>query len=381
MRSVTVIGCGRMGRRRLDALRAVAQARLVSVCDADEEAARAAEKEYGVPSRRDWQAALDDGADAVLVCAPNFLHAPTAIEALRRGQHVFCEKPLATTVGDARAMVLAALASRGTLTVGANIRLFPNVAEAFRLFREGAVGELLSARVWIGHDGWNLATPWYRDARSVGGGTLIDNGIHALDLLRLFMGELVDCAGMVDTARWTALALGRAEFSPPGPAPEENGRALEDNAMGLFRSAAGRLGTLHSSWTERGGYLQLEVNGAEGFLRLACRGGGATLELAGTDGKTTLRDFSSLPPTSCRDEMAAYCAALEAARRPRPTGYDGLRAVQSAHALYDSARSGERVDLWTDGDRELRERVRSWEASSGSPGSTATSTRAAAPSA
>lgn len=367
--AVSVIGCGRMGRRRLEALRAIEGIRLLSACDSDEAAARTAEDAYRFPVRRDWREALDDGADAVVVCLPNVLHAPVAAEALRRGLHVFCEKPLATTEEDARALVEAALRSGSTLAVGSNLRRFPNVAEAMRLHGAGAIGELLSARAWIGHDGWNLATPWYRDAGQTGGGTLIDNGIHALDLLRWFLGEVVECTGLVDTARWTPRALG----SRSGP--------LEDNAMGMFRGERGRLASVHSSWTERGGYFQLEVNGTEGLLRVSCRAGAATLERVSASGRSETLDFSDRPPTSCADELAAWRDALLAGERPKPDGYDGLRAVQMALAIYASARSGARSSLWTEADRELGRRTRERETSSGSRGSTATSTRAAAPSA
>lgn len=386
--TVSVIGCGRMGRRRLEALSALDRVRLVSACDSDESAAGAAERDFRVPARRDWREALDDGADAVVVCLPNRLHAPVAAEALRRGRHVFCEKPLATTEEDARALVEAALRAGSTLAVGSNLRRFPNVAEAMRLHRAGAIGEVLSARAWIGHDGWNLATPWYRDAGQTGGGTLIDNGIHALDLLRWFLGEVVECTGLVDTARWTPRALGsrqgpRAGRSPAMPAitgaTKEAG--LEDNAMGVFRSESGRLASVHSSWTERGGYFQLEVNGAEGLLRTSCRAGGATLERVSASGRSETLDFSDRPPASCRDELAAWRDALRAGERPDPDGYDGLRAVQMALAIYASAQSGARSSLWTQADRELGRRVREWETSNGSRGSTATSTRAAAPSA
>ena len=361
---VVVIGCGRMGLRRLDALRAVPGVEIAAACDPEEEAARAVEG-LGIPCPRDWRDALRVPSEAVFICTPNAFHAPLAVEALRLGRHVFCEKPLAASVEDARAMVEASLESTGTLTVGANLRHFPNVAEALRLNAEEAIGPALFCRAWIGHNGWNRAVPWYRRRPISGGGTLLDNGSHAFDLARLFMGEIVHCTGFTD---------------PPGGGGGED--PVEENAVGIFRDREGRLATVQSSWNEWAGYFEFAAYGTRGYLKLACRESACTLERGGLDGRTELRDYSRLPSRSVEAEVAAYARGLMEGRRAGPGGYDGLRCVRMAFGVYESSRSGAAVPLWGPGDEDLRRRMEDHcRDSSASPGSTATSTRAADPSA
>lgn len=331
---VAVIGCGRMGRRRLDALREVPEVEIAAACDPDEEAARALEG-LGLRCLRDWREALRVPAEAVFICTPNAFHAPVAVEALRLGRHVFCEKPLAASVEEARGMLEASLTSAGSLTVGSNLRHFPNVAEALRLWSEEAIGAPLFCRAWIGHNGWNRAVSWYRRRPLSGGGALLDNGCHVFDLVRLFLGEAVRCTGFID---------------PPG---EET---VEHNAVGVFRDREGRLASVQSSWNEWAGYSEFAAYGTRGYLKLSCRESAATLERGGLDGRTELRDYSRLPRRSVEAEVAAYVLALREGRRPRPDGYDGLRCVRMAFGVYESSRSGAAVSLWGPEDEELRRR-------------------------
>jgi predicted dehydrogenase len=338
----SVIGCGRMGMRRLRCLKDHPATKIVAVSDSTDELARKAAAEFGVPAHRDWSEVLGPDVDGVFVCTPNKHHAEITIEALRRGKHVFCEKPLARNVAESRAMVSAALASKGFLKTGSNLRYFPNILAAQRLLSEGKIGDLLFSRSWIGHEGWNLTKQWFSQVESSGGGTFLDNGCHVFDILRWFMGEMIECVGMTDTGLW--------KIEP-----------LEDNAVGVFRSHRGKLALVHSSWTEWAGYFYMEVYGSDGFLRIDCRKAACTLTVGTTKGEMTVQDFSSLPPSSYQDEVRAFVTSLQEGRQPYPSGFDGLRAVQMAHGVYDAGRTGSKSSLWTEDDRALSERVQAAE--------------------
>ena len=95
-------------------------------------------------------------------------------------------------------MVRAAGTHGSFLKVGSNLRHFPNVARALELVARGAIGEVLFLRGWIGNDGWSLGS-WWRDPDLIGGGTLLDNGSHLLDLTRSFLGEPEECVGYAST--------------------------------------------------------------------------------------------------------------------------------------------------------------------------------------
>lgn len=323
-----VVGCGRMGRRRMSAIAAHPGAELVCVADVDPALARRAAEEFGcgyhahqdeLPQRAD--------VDWVVISVPNRWHLPVAVASLDAGKHVFCEKPLARNPDEARAIVAAARANGRILKVGSNLRYFPNVLRAKALLDERAIGEVLFLRCWIGHDGWNVQNGmWFADPEAAGGGTFLDNGCHVLDIARWFVGEVHACVGMVQTALWPI-------------------RPLEDNAFGIFETEQGRTIVIQASWTEWNGYMYLEVYGSEGYIRVDSRGRSCLTALGDRKGNEQVFDYSDQPPTSYQAEFADLMRALDEGRMPAPTGYDGLRAVEMAWGVYEAARTGRRVAL------------------------------------
>jgi predicted dehydrogenase len=322
-----IVGCGRMGERRAKSAAAAAAA-ITAVTDADAQRAELLAKRHGAMLERSWDSlVVRPDVDVVVVSLPNALHRPVALAAFAAGKHVFCEKPLAGSVEDARAMVDAARRAGKHLKVGSNLRFFPNVQKAKELLDTGAIGAPLFLRCWIGHDGWNVASDtWFRDAAQAGGGTFLDNGCHVLDIARWFMGEVTSCTGMLQTAH-----------HPIAP--------LEDNAFGIFQTAAGRTICIQASWTEWNGYMFLEIYGADGYLRVDSRGKSCSVALGRRGAAEELFDYGHLPPTSYDAEMQDLLAALRAGRAPEPTGVDGLRAVEMAHGVYQAARTGRHVEL------------------------------------
>ena len=330
-----VIGCGRMGKRRIKSIQEHPHARLIGVTDSMPEYAEAVAREYGVVNVTSYELLLEDPSiDVIFVCVPNKFHAELVKAAFVRGKHVFCEKPLARTVAEAEEMVRAAVQAQKTFKTGSNLRYFPNVVRAKALLDEGAIGTPLFMRGWIGHDGWNLSENWFSQVEVSGGGTFLDNGAHIFDLARWFMGEFVECTGMTDLALWKL-------------------DSLEDNAVGIFKTTEGRLATVHASWTDWSGYTYMEVYGADGFVRIDSRGRTCATVLGDRNGQTTTFDFSDLPPTSYNDEMVAYLAALRSGRQVVPSGHDGLRAVRMAHGVYESARASRMVSIYEENDQEL----------------------------
>lgn len=175
-----LVGCGRMGLRRAKRVIDHPNAELVCVADVDEEKAKKTSKEFGVNYYTDFRELVGiEEIDSVIVCVPNKYHAPVTIEALNNGKHVFCEKPLARTPEEAKMMVEAAKENGVTLKVTSNLRYFPSVQKAKELLNE--IGDVLFFRGWIGNSGWQLES-WFSNPDMIGGGTLLDNGCHLLDL-------------------------------------------------------------------------------------------------------------------------------------------------------------------------------------------------------
>jgi predicted dehydrogenase len=321
-----VVGCGRMGLRRISLIQSHPRAELRYVEDYDDEIARKVSEEAGCDYFSGWEKLVSrPDIDCVVISVPNKFHHDICIATLEAGKHVFCEKPLARNPDEAQEMVEAAHRSQRFLKVGSNLRYFPSVLKAKELLDDDQIGEILFARGWIGHSGWQVGT-WYSNAEIVGGGTLLDNGCHLLDIYRWFLGEVKSCVGFASTSLW-----------PITP--------LEENAMALFRFSNGKMAFLQSSWTEWAGYMYLEIYGTQGTLRIDNRGQSCITTLSNREGKNNVFDYSQEPPKSYVLEFDDYIKAIINNKQPLPSGFDGLRAVQMAHAVYQSARLGREIEL------------------------------------
>jgi len=145
--------------------------------------------------------------------------------------------------------------------MGFTLRHHPAVRRAHELLLEGAIGEAMYVRGCYGHGGRHgYEHEWRSDAKLAGGGELIDQGVHLIDLSRWFLGEFHQVAGMVGCYFWR----GR------GTAPE---RAVEDNAFLLLRTSDGKVASLHASWTQWKNLFSFEVYGEKGSLHVSGLGG------------------------------------------------------------------------------------------------------------
>lgn len=315
-----------MGRRRARTILDHPDAALVMMVDSIAESAASAGAEMGVQHGTEYREVVArTDVDCVVVSVPNKLHPRIVAECLESGKHVFCEKPLARNVAEAKVMVDAAQRSGRTLKTGSNLRFFPNVLKARALLDEGAIGDLMFLRTWIGHGGWTEGG-WFSDVEQSGGGTFLDNGCHILDISRWVLGEVRSCVGMVST---NALPI----------AP------MEDNGFGIFEMDGGRTATVQASWTEWAGYMYMEIYGREGFVRIDNRGRSSLTVLGNRRGEETLFDYSDDPSNSYVLEMDDYVRTIRAGGQPYPSGLDGMRAVEMAWGVYESAKTGQRVKL------------------------------------
>lgn len=173
---VALIGCGLVAQRsHLPAYAACPGAELVAVASGHLESARAAAAEFGVPRVLGrWEDVIADPAiDAVDICTPNTLHAPIAIAAARAGKHVLVEKPMATTLAGADAMLAAAEETGVTLMVAHNLRFAPVYETVKRILSEGVIGRVFSAGGIFMHAGpdefWGATSDWFWREELAGG--------------------------------------------------------------------------------------------------------------------------------------------------------------------------------------------------------------------
>ena len=333
-----VVGAGYLGVQRAAAALQTKRLRLVAVTDLDSDRAERVAAKLGVVAVPDLEAGLESrGIDAVVIATPHADHAEAIRLSLEAGKHVLSEKPLTVRADEARALATLADESRLRLATGLNHRFYPPIRDALALVGSWAIGRVEGVRAEIGH----LATPdflksWHTEVARSGGGTLMDNGPHACDLIRRFLGEVVLAKGFV-----------RQDLHLPD--------GCEVEAYGLFRNHENVVAELHSSWALRTGYLTVDVRGSEGFLRIETAPWRLTGSLA--DGRRLDRRYlvgRGLERVhrarfgcerSIVRELEAFAAPGGNHPRPGATGWDGCRATEMIQAVYQSDRTGDEVHL------------------------------------
>jgi predicted dehydrogenase len=188
---LAVLGCGAVAQiHHLPAISASETAEAAVVVDADAERARTVAGRFGVPeSATDYHQVLDR-IEAAVIALPNSLHAPVAVDLLRRGIHVLVEKPMALSGREAGEMIAAAEASGAVLAVGLDFRFFDSTRFVRDFLASGFLGELRSFDLRQGViPRWPFATDFLLRKETAGGGVLADFGVHVLDLLLVWLGD------------------------------------------------------------------------------------------------------------------------------------------------------------------------------------------------
>jgi len=324
-----IVGAGQAGRLRARALSRVPGCQVVVAADVDHSHAEA----ICTDATADYRQAVERrDVDAVIVSTPPNLHTEVASAALEAGKHVLCEKPLAPNLEECKAILTAASRANRVVATGFNHRYFPNVEFVRQVILSGQIGNVRHVRAYAGHPGESeFRNRWEHSAEIIGGGTLMDNGIHLIDLVRFLGGEFDETAGEV-----------------------QPGTDAEPNAFGLLRANDGRIAELASSWNEWRGYrFHIDVYGERGMARAYY---GPLLALVATDRKS----WRVFPAANLREKLFGWQATATAAMARElhdfvrqvsgdtssgASGYDGLRAVEIAHAVYRSALNRQRVSL------------------------------------
>ena len=329
---VGVIGAGWPGERHAEGYLASGLAQVVAVSDLEPARRAAFAAEYAVlRSYADYNDLLaDPEVEAVSVALPNFLHAPATIAALEAGKHVLCEKPPAVTLAEARAM--AATAERqGLVLAFAHQRRFNPSSEALRLrLAAGALGEVYQSRaVWTRT--WGVPQGvggWFTDPARAGGGSLIDIGIHVMDLGWFLMG----CPAPVSVSGQVYNKF-----------PELT--KTDDSAFALIRFADGRSLQVESSWVlaQENDQMGVHLYGTAGGARVD----DYSLDLYTISGQSRVRTSLSLRGglPAFTAQAANFVRAVRGEEPPRTPAAHGVQVMALIEAIYGSTRDGREVVL------------------------------------
>jgi UDP-N-acetyl-2-amino-2-deoxyglucuronate dehydrogenase len=344
---VAVIGLKGIGRTHLSAIASVPEVRLTAVCDVLEDVAAAAAAEHGVPHYADLDRLLADAdVEAVSLGTPHHLHAPQAVRALEAGKHVLTEKPMARTARECDAMIEAARKACRKLGVHHQYRTTPPHMHARKLVDAGEIGPVL--RVLWSSNGVRTQAYYDSDAwrgrwETEGGGVLINQTVHDLDLLCWLCGTPAEVSGMV----------GRLSHRTE----------VEDIACAAIRFANGGLCSFQVSITDSPGGQLKEIAGDRATLQI-----GKTLTLKRP--ATSVRDFVSTCPEMWGKNPAEaeeiepeprevtghayifqdFAHAVREDREPFVSGEQGRWAVELVNGILMSHVLGRRVLLPVDRD-------------------------------
>jgi predicted dehydrogenase len=331
---VGIIGAGLQGGRRARAIREAGD-ELVAVADTNYGRAKLLADAMKCRATDKWEdLAVGKDIDIVVICTPPYLHEPIALTALRQGKHILCEKPLALNVEEARRMVAAARDNRARLKCGFNHRHHPGIIRAREWLDSGCIGEIISIRCRYGIGGRpDYEKDWRMNPEVSGGGQLMDQGMHVIDLCRWFLGDFSRVYGITTTSFW--------DIAP-----------LEDNAFVLLHTDKGKTAQFHVSWTEWKNLFSLEIFGQDGYITVEGLGGSYGTERAVLGKRAFLKPFREETiefrgeDQSWLGEWQEFTSAIIEDRDPLGSGDDGLEALRLIRAIYESAAGAKQYHLY-----------------------------------
>lgn len=340
---VGIIGCGAIAQRRHAPEYAEnKQAEIAGFLDFNRSRAEEMAQQYGGKAYESIDEMLaDETVDAVSVCSPNSTHAENTIRALQAGKHVLCEKPMALTLEESRAMLDAEKASGRILMLGHNQRLIRAHMKARELLSTGAIGRPLFFQCNFKHAGpesWsieNSANTWFFRKDQAHFGVMGDLGAHKIDLIRFLTGSEI-------TSVFTTVSTLDKKYEDGTPIE------LEDNAVCLFNMASGMPGIMHFSWTNYGQEdNSTVVYGDQGVMKIfGDYADDIVLELRdGTTVKYHVGSISTNQQQLRSGVIDEFIAAITENRPPIVTGIDGHNALAVIVTALESAKAGKWLDI------------------------------------
>jgi predicted dehydrogenase len=331
---VAIVGCGLIGRKRAAALVEIFREHGGSFggfCDADAERAHSLACEFGSVALSFEEILCDVDITGVVLATTHDVLAGMSLRAILAGKHVLVEKPAARSPRELEPVIAAAKDAGVYFHVGFNHRYHPAIELAHQIADSGEIGPLTHVRAVYGHGGRpGYEKEWRMQKEKSGGGELIDQGMHLIDLSRLFLGNLRLHSAITTTAFWT-----QGLDSP-----------AEDNAFALLRGDSGRVAQIHASWTEWKNRFQFDVFGKMGKLEVSGIGGSY-----GTETLTLYRMDASLQPPSAQSwqwlrpdsswlrETRDWASGIADPVLRTRSGQDALAALRIVEDVYASTGS------------------------------------------
>jgi predicted dehydrogenase len=310
---VALIGAGGIAATHVDAIDLVDHVSLVAVVDANREMAEKMAASRDIPVFTDHRGLAAIDFDAAIVCTPPATHSEITIDLLDSGHHVLCEKPLTLGIEAAGELVERAHQADRLLMMASKFRYVADVAKARSMINDGAIGApVMFENAFTGRQ--RMAGRWHANPSVAGGGVIVDNGTHSVDVTRYLFGPIVDL-----------LAIEGVRLQ---------GLPVEDTATLTVRCATGVTGTIDLSWTvdKRLNHFA-RVHGSDGTLELGWRG---AVRL-GADGSLAEEFGRGYDKLDCfRAQLVDFVGAARGEHAPLVGDDDAVASVAAIDAAYRS---------------------------------------------
>lgn len=325
--SLALIGAGGMGKRWAHAMKQVHGVAVRAIVDVDSTRAKELANNFkNCESLDDWHDILArQDIDAVVVVTPHRFLAPISQSFLRSGKHVLAEKPGGVTSAEIKQALALAQKHRVRYMVGFNHRFHPSFLLARKFIEQGKIGELMFIRSRYGFGGREgYQKEWRMHKKFSGGGELIDQGVHMIDMVRSFLGNIISVSGFAENLYWNA--------------------GVEDNAMLVLRNKKKQLASIHVSWSNWKPIHNFEIYGTKGYISID----GLGKKYGGTEkvilGKRNEKDPDH--PTECEficnpdadnslvKELQEFISAIKDKRDSIPSAVDGYESLKIVEKIY-----------------------------------------------
>ena len=340
-----VVGAKGIGRTHMEGIASCGNAELVAVADINEAEGKAAASKYGAEWYLDYEKMLGrKDLDAVSICTPHFLHCPMTLKALEHGKHVLVEKPMAITVGEADRMVdkargvglkLGVVFQYRTFTVYKEIKRLIDGGEIGRIYRVNMEACVFRTQAYYGSDAWR--GKW----KTEGGGALINQTVHNIDLLQWLVGMPARLSGQIDTLYHSV--------------------EVEDIASAAIKFGNGAHGTLQVSIVDAVEDTRLEVCGEKGRIEADGTAKWMTMSKSLRECIADKKVWIDKPEVQWKDIKPAteekgghtavireFCQALIEDKEPPVSGEDGRNSIEIINAIILSSFEGRAVTFPVD---------------------------------
>ena len=323
---VGIAGYGVVGKRRHEIINSHPQLEVVAVCD------QRYDVEFidssGLLCFTNYEKLLEKPLDILFVCLPNDIAPEVTIKGIEKGLHVFCEKPPGRNVQDIIDVItIEKRYPKLKLKYGFNHRYHDSVRETIKIIKSGELGDIINMRGVYGKSRIIPFSGGWRSKREMaGGGILLDQGIHMVDLMRLFCGDFVEVKSFITNDYWK--------------------HDVEDNAYAIMKDAKGRIAMLNSTATQWQHKFSLEISLTKGYIELSgilsgSKSYGEEKIVVGmrneesNDGQMETKTIKFLQDNSWKDESYEFATAvIEDKSIEFGTSSDALETMKLVYSIY-----------------------------------------------